>query len=136
MSQYFAWIWVHVLVAGCDWHMPTVGYCIRYIRYILWLSKTRKKILQHFNYNKFNKHFKNCPDIVDKHRIKYLIPHHTNPHKLMACLKTHKPSIQIRPAVNNINSPSYETAKFLMKTLNNFIKLPNMYNCVNSVSLV
>jgi len=47
MSQTFAWILVHVHAAGCDWHMLTVGNCIGYIGYILRLSKTRKKILQH-----------------------------------------------------------------------------------------
>jgi hypothetical protein len=78
---------------------------------------------------------KNCPDILDKHRIKCLIPNNSTLPKHTACLKTHKPSIPIRPEVNNINLPTYKTAKFLIKTLNNFIKLPNMYNCVNSDSL-
>jgi hypothetical protein len=88
--------------------------------------KNQKKDPTTFYLQQIQQTLKNCPDIVDKHRIKYLIPHHTNPRKLMACLKTHKPSIPIRPAVSNINSPTYKAAKFLMKTFNNFIKVPNM----------
>ena len=46
----------------------------------------------------------------------------------------HKDDIPIRPVVN-INSPTYELAKFLRKVLHKNINIPNTYITPNFISL-
>ncbi|GFG33464.1 hypothetical protein Cfor_03532 [Coptotermes formosanus] len=78
---------------------------------------------------------KDCPDIIDKHKIKHLTPIHPVPPTLTARLKIHKPNISIRPVVNNINAPSYKVARFMAKSLKDYLNLPNTYNTINSHAL-
>ncbi|GFG32294.1 hypothetical protein Cfor_02691, partial [Coptotermes formosanus] len=78
---------------------------------------------------------KDCPDIIDKHKIKHLTPIHPVPPTLTARLKIHKPNIPIRPVVNNFNAPSYKVARFMAKNLKDYLNLPNTYNTINSHAL-
>jgi hypothetical protein len=55
----------------------------------------------------------------------------TAPH-LNAYIKTHKQDRPIRPVINNIPAPSYKTAKFLNKKLQQLVNLPNTYATKNS----
>jgi hypothetical protein len=64
-----------------------------------------------------------------------LIPIHPVPPTLTARLKIHKPNIPIRPVVNNINAPTYKVARFMAKSLKDYLNLTNTYNTVNSHSL-
>jgi hypothetical protein len=52
--------------------------------------------------------------------------------KLIALIKTHKEEKRIRPEINNIQSPSYELAKYLNKRLKQLMKLPYTYATKNS----
>lgn len=46
-------------------------------------------------------------------------------------LKLHKPGNPIRPAINNMNAPSYKIAKHLLNKLNGCLNLSNNYNVKN-----
>ena len=45
-------------------------------------------------------------------------PKETPPSTLKKQLKLHKSNIQIRPVINNMNSPTYKLAKHLIRILN------------------
>jgi hypothetical protein len=47
----------------------------------------------------------------------------------------HKHNIPIRPAINNMNVPTYETAKHLVAILNKHLTLNNHYYVKNSTDL-
>ena len=78
---------------------------------------------------------KSCNTLIDRHTQKYLTNIKPIAPRLRVCLKTHKEEIPIRPVVNNKQSPSYKTAKFLNKKLCNLINLPHTYNIKNSQEL-
>ena len=52
--------------------------------------------------------------------------------KLNVYLKTHKDNLPIRPAVNNVQAPSYKTACYMNKRIQDLLKLPYTYNIQNS----
>jgi len=54
---------------------------------------------------------------------------------LKAQLKSHKPVIPIRPAVNNRTSPTYKAAKKLNNILNQHLHLENVYTIENFTKL-
>lgn len=55
--------------------------------------------------------------------------------KLQVRIKTHKDQHSIRPVLNNINAPSYRTAKLLKRKLTEILQPRNMYNTPNSTQL-
>jgi ribosomal protein S15P/S13E len=66
---------------------------------------------------------------------KYLLQIKPMAPKLNALIKTHKEDKSIRPAINNIQAPSYKLVKYLSKTLNQLIKLPYTYTTRNSTEV-
>jgi hypothetical protein len=55
---------------------------------------------------------------------------------LHATIKLNKPNTSIRPIINWKNSPAYELAKHLTKTLHNHLNLLYIYNVRNSIYLI
>jgi hypothetical protein len=53
-----------------------------------------------------------------------------------ATIKLHKQNTPIRPIINWRNTPAYELAKYLTKTLHNYSHLLNTYNIQNSIHLI
>ena len=51
---------------------------------------------------------------------------------LNAYIKTHKQDKPIGPVINNMQAPSYRTAKFLNIKLQSLIQLSNTYTTKNS----
>jgi predicted CoA-binding protein len=76
-----------------------------------------------------------CDSIIDIKHIKYLTQKSPTPPTLKALLKLHKPSIPIRPVVNNKNAPGHKAAKKVNTILNNCLHLDYQYNTTNSESL-
>jgi len=62
--------------------------------------------------------------MIDKRTGKYQINIKPTAPKLTALIKMHKKNEQIRLVVNNKQAPSYKTARYLNKRLNNLLKLP------------
>ena len=89
--------------------------------------------------NKFQKNvkesLKQCNMVISKKQVKYLTQNKPQAPKLKAQIKLHKQGNPIRPVVNNINAPAYKLAKFLTKTLKEYITLKYQYNVVNSTIL-
>jgi len=52
--------------------------------------------------------------------------------KLNVYLKTHKDNLLIRPVINNIQTPSYKTARYVNKRIQDLLKLPYTHNTQNS----
>ncbi|GFG32297.1 hypothetical protein Cfor_02694 [Coptotermes formosanus] len=98
------------------------------------LSKTRQDPTTTY-VKQIQRALKERPDITDKHKIKHLTRIHRVRPTLTARLKIHKPNIPIRPAVNNINAPSYKVARFMAKNLNVYLNPRNTYNTINSHAL-
>jgi thermostable 8-oxoguanine DNA glycosylase len=57
-----------------------------------------------------------CSTLVEKNKHKYLMNIKPAAPRLNAYIKTHKQDEPIRPVVNNIQAPSYKSAKFLNKS--------------------
>jgi len=74
--------------------------------------------------------------IISKKQAKFLTQNKPQAPKLKAQIKLHKQGNPIRPVVNNINAPAHKLAKFLTKTLKEYITLTYQYNVVNSTILV
>ena len=72
--------------------------------------------------------------IIDKHKIKYLTQQKQPPPTLKAQLKLHEPNIPIQPVINNMNAPTYKTAKHLVRILNKHLTLNSHYNVTNSTN--
>ena len=53
---------------------------------------------------------------------------------MKAQLKLHKPNIPIRPVINNVNAPTYKTAKHLAGILNKHLTLNNHCSVKNSTN--
>ena len=89
--------------------------------------------------NKFQKNvkdsFKQCNMFISKKQVKYLTQINRKPPKIKAQIKLHTQGNPIRPVVNNINAPAFKLAKFLTKTLKEYITLKYQYNVVNSTIL-
>jgi len=89
--------------------------------------------------NKFQKNVKEsliqCNIVISKKQVKYLTQNKPHAPKLKAQLKLQKQGNPIRPVVNNINAPAYKLAKFLTKTLKEYIILKYQYNVINSTIL-
>jgi hypothetical protein len=73
--------------------------------------------------------------IFDKRQNKHLVQKNPTPPKLNAKLKLHKTKIPIRPVVNNINAPTYKTAKKINNILQQCLQLKDNYNTQNSINL-
>jgi hypothetical protein len=68
-----------------------------------------------------------CSTLVQKSKHRYLMNiKHTAP-SLSANIKTHKQDEPKRPVINNIQAPSYRTAKLLNKKFQSQIDLQNTY---------
>jgi hypothetical protein len=80
------------------------------------------------------KTLRQCHLIIPKKLIRHLIQKHPSPPTLKAQLKLHKPSIPIRPVVNNRTAPSYITKK-LNDILRQHLNLHNLYTVDNSTQL-
>lgn len=76
-----------------------------------------------------------CNLIIDKQKIKYLNQKKPLPPTLRAQPKLHQPNIPNRPAINNMNSPTYKIAKHLVGILNKHLTLNNYHNVKNSTNL-
>jgi hypothetical protein len=70
--------------------------------------------------------------LLNKQTYKYLINIKPTAPKLNVYIKTHKENEPVRPVANNKHAPSYKTAKYLNKKLNNLINLPYTYTTKNS----
>jgi len=79
--------------------------------------------------NKYQKQItqtiKECNLVLNKERNKYLNVRNPKPPTLKVQIKLHKDGNPIRPVVNNINAPSYKTAKRLNKILQQHLNLDN-----------
>jgi hypothetical protein len=73
--------------------------------------------------------------IIDKKHIKFLTQKKASPPTLTAQLKLHKTDIPIHPAINNRTAPAYKLARYLIKTLDQYISLNNYFNVTNSTNL-
>ena len=75
-----------------------------------------------------------CNLITDKQKIQYPNQNKPSPPTLKAQLKLHKPNIPIRPVINNMNAPTYKTAKHPLGILNKYLTLNNHCNFKNSTN--
>jgi len=73
--------------------------------------------------------------IIDKKLIKLLILKKALSPTLKAQLKLHKTDIQIRPVIKKQKAPAYKLARYLTKTLDQYISLNNYFNVTNSTNL-
>ena len=73
--------------------------------------------------------------IVNKQHRKYLLEIKPKPPTLKVQLKIQKENEPIRPVINNVQTPSYKTAKFLNKWLTNQLSLSSTYTTYNSTQL-
>ena len=73
-----------------------------------------------------------CNTLIDKQTHRYLLNIRPMAPKLNVYLKTHKDNLPIRPVVNNIQAPSYKTARYVNKRIQDLLKLPYTYNTRNS----
>jgi hypothetical protein len=72
--------------------------------------------------------------IIDKKQIKLLTQKKALPPTLKAQLKLHKTDIPICPLINNRTVPAYKLARYLTKTLDQYISLNNYFSvayCTN-----
>ena len=76
-----------------------------------------------------------CNLIIDKQKIKYLLQKKPTPPTLKTRIKLHKQDKPIWPVVNNINTPSYKVAIYLVNILNPNLNLRNTHNITNSTHL-
>jgi len=53
--------------------------------------------------------------LIDKQTHRYLLNIKPMASKLNVHLKTHKDNLPIRPVINNIQAPSYKTARYVNK---------------------
>ena len=87
---------------------------------------------------KYQKHvkesLKHCNMIINKKQTKFLTQNKTQAPKLKVQIKLHKPGNPVPPVVNNTNAPAHKLAKFLTKTLKEYLPLAYQYN-VNSTTL-
>jgi len=63
--------------------------------------------------------------IIDKKQIKTLNPKKASPPTLKVQLKLHKTDIPIHPIINYRTAPAYKLARYLTKTLDQYISLNN-----------
>ena len=87
------------------------------------------------NQKQITQTIKQCNLVLNKERNKYLNVRNPKPPTLKAQIKLHKDGNPIRPVVNNINAPSYKTAKRLNKILQQHLNLDNQYTVTNSETL-
>ena len=73
--------------------------------------------------------------IIDKKQIKLLTQKKALPPTLKTQLKLHKTDIPIRQVINNRTAPVYKLARYLTKTLDQYISLNNYSNVTNSTNL-
>jgi hypothetical protein len=73
--------------------------------------------------------------IIDKKQIKFLTQKKASSPTLKAQLKFHKTNVPIRPVINNRRAPAYKLARYLNKTLDQYILLHNYFNVTNSTNL-
>jgi len=73
--------------------------------------------------------------IIDKIQIKLLTQKKVLPLTLKPQLKIHKTGFPIRPVVKNRTAPAYKFARYLTKTLDQYISLNNYFNVIYSSSL-
>jgi hypothetical protein len=103
------------------------------------LRENQFKLLPKDATNKYQKQLQqalsNCNKVIDKQQRKYLLEIKPKPPTLNVQLKIHKENEPIRPVVNNIQTPSYKTAKFLNKWLTDQLSLSNTYTTYNSTHL-
>jgi hypothetical protein len=66
--------------------------------------------------------------------IKTLLRNRPRAPRFQVRIKTHKDQYPIRPAVNNINAPTYRTELLNIKLLE-ILQLPNTYKVPNSAQL-
>jgi hypothetical protein len=78
---------------------------------------------------------KTCNLIIPPNHQKFLTQMKPAAPELNAYIKTHKPNHPIRPVINNIKAPAYKTARYLNKTINNHITLPNTYSIRNTADI-
>ena len=78
---------------------------------------------------------KNTDSIIDKRTCKYLTNIKPAAPKLNVYLKTHKENQPIPPVINSMQAPAYKAARYINKTLQDLINLPNTYNTKNSQEL-
>jgi len=72
---------------------------------------------------------------LTKKQIKLLTQKKALPPTHKAQLKLHKTDIPIRPVINNRTAPAYKLARYLTKTLDQYILLNNYSNVTNSTNL-
>ena len=76
-----------------------------------------------------------CDQIVHKNMIKTLLLHRPVAPRLQVRIKTRKDQYAVRPAVNNMNTATYRTARLLNRKLLEILQLPNTYKVLNSRQL-
>jgi hypothetical protein len=70
--------------------------------------------------------------LIEKQKHRFLLNIKPITPQLKVCIKTHKSNHPIRPVINNIQAPTYKTAKFMNRKLQQLISLPYEYNVENS----
>jgi hypothetical protein len=78
---------------------------------------------------------KQCKNIVDSSKRKYVLQMNPQAPKLKAKIKIHKPEAPIRPVINNIYAPKHKIAKHIHQKLNDSLKLKHEYNVINTTQL-
>jgi hypothetical protein len=77
-----------------------------------------------------------CKTIIPKEqKWKYTNMNPAAPN-LHATIKLHKHNTPIRPIVSWKQAPAYQLAKQLVRTLHDYLQLPNTYNIQNSIQLM
>jgi len=72
-----------------------------------------------------------CNTLTDKQTHRYLLNIKPMAPKLNVYLK-HKDNLPIRPVINNIQAPSYKTARYVNKRIQDLLKLLYTYHTQNS----
>jgi hypothetical protein len=75
---------------------------------------------------------KQCKNITDPTKRKYVIQINPQAPKLGAKIKIHKPEALIRPVINSIYASTHKSAKYIHQKLNYFLKLKHEYNVINT----
>jgi len=72
---------------------------------------------------------------LTKKQIKLITQKKASPPTLKAQLKLHKTDIPIHPVINNRTAPAKKLARYLTKTLDQYISLNNYFSVTNSTNL-